>query len=181
LKLPRFSTISANGIPELNPRKPGRLDPDEYTLMKKHPEYGWRSAGMLPGISSARARHSSHHEDFDGKGYPAGLQAPRFPSFLESSPLIDAFDAMFSSRPYRVGFFSRRAVRRLIESSGTQFDTAVVAMLHLPSRKPRLGHGFCRPPAPSVSSALLGLFNLANESYLSLKRILIGILSAWVC
>src|ERR1700720_2601478 len=53
-------------------RKPGRLDPDEYALMKKHSEYGWAVLRMLPGFERAALDILHHHESFDGKGYPAG-------------------------------------------------------------------------------------------------------------
>jgi len=118
--------IGKMGIPDSILRKPGRLDPDEYTLMKKHPEYGWAVLRMLPGFERAALDILHHHENFDGKGYPAGLQGSEIPIVSRIVTVIDAFDAMVSSRPYRVGLPHEEAVRRLIESSGTQFDTAVV-------------------------------------------------------
>ncbi len=69
--------IGKMGIPDSILRKPGRLDPDEYTLMKKHPEYGWAVLRMLPGFERAALDILHHHENFDGKGYPAGLQGSR--------------------------------------------------------------------------------------------------------
>lgn len=118
--------IGKMGIPDSILRKPGRLDADEYTLMKKHPEYGWAVLRMLPGFERAALDILHHHENFDGKGYPAGLQGSEIPIVSRIVTVIDAFDAMVSSRPYRVGLPHEEAVRRLIESSGTQFDSAVV-------------------------------------------------------
>ncbi len=118
--------IGKMGIPDSILRKPGRLDPDEYALMKKHPEYGWAVLRMLPGFERAALDILHHHENFDGKGYPAGLQGSEIPIVSRIVTVIDAFDAMVSSRPYRVGLPHEEAVRRLIESSGTQFDPAVV-------------------------------------------------------
>src|SRR5260370_19509401 len=117
--------IGKVGIPDAILRKPARLDADEYGLMKKHPEYGWVILRMLPGFERAALDILHHHENFDGKGYPAGLQGSEIPIVSRIVSVIDAFDAMVSSRPYRVGLPHEEAVRRLIESSGTQFEPAV--------------------------------------------------------
>jgi HD-GYP domain-containing protein (c-di-GMP phosphodiesterase class II) len=118
--------IGKVGVPDAILRKPGRLDADEYALMKRHPEYGWAVLRMLPGFERAALDILHHHENFDGKGYPAGLKELEIPIVSRIVSVIDAFDAMVSSRPYRVGLPHQEAVRRLIESSGTQFDPAVV-------------------------------------------------------
>jgi len=118
--------IGKVGIPDSILRKPGRLDPEEYALMKKHPEYGWAVLRMLPGFERAALDILHHHESFDGKGYPAGLKDTEIPIVSRIVCVIDAFDAMVSSRPYRKGLPYEEAVRRLKEASGTQFDPVVV-------------------------------------------------------
>lgn len=118
--------IGKVGIPDSILRKPGRLDPEEYALMKKHSEYGWAVLRMLPGFERAALDILHHHESFDGKGYPAGLKNSEIPVVSRIVCVIDAFDAMVSSRPYRKGLPFQEAVRRLIEASGTQFDPVVV-------------------------------------------------------
>jgi HD-GYP domain-containing protein (c-di-GMP phosphodiesterase class II) len=118
--------IGKVGIPDSILRKPERLDPDEYALMKKHSEYGWAVLRMLPGFERAALDILHHHESFDGKGYPAGLKGTEIPIVSRIVCVIDAFDAMVSSRPYRRGLPFTEAVRRLNEASGTQFDSAVV-------------------------------------------------------
>jgi HD-GYP domain-containing protein (c-di-GMP phosphodiesterase class II) len=118
--------IGKVGVPDSILRKPGRLDPEEYALMKKHSEYGWAVLRMLPGFERAALDILHHHESFDGKGYPAGLQAAEIPVVSRIVCVIDAFDAMVSSRPYRKGLPYEEAVRRLNEASGTQFDPDVV-------------------------------------------------------
>jgi len=118
--------IGKVGIPDAILRKPGRLDPDEYALMKKHSEYGWAVLRMLPGFERAALDILHHHESFDGKGYPAGLKGTEIPVVSRIVCVIDAFDAMVSSRPYRKGLPYEEAVRRLHEASGTQFDPVVV-------------------------------------------------------
>lgn len=114
------------GIPDSILRKPSRLDAEEYALMKKHPEYGWAVLRMVPGFERAALDILHHHENFDGKGYPAGLKETEIPVVSRIVSVIDAFDAMVSSRPYRKGLPYEEAVRRLVEASGTQFDPVVV-------------------------------------------------------
>ena len=118
--------IGKVGIPDSILRKPGRLDPEEYALMKKHPEYGWAVLRMLPGFERAALDILHHHESLDGTGYPAGLRGMEIPVVSRIVSVIDAFDAMVSSRPYRKGLPYDEAVRRLNEASGTQFDPLVV-------------------------------------------------------
>ena len=118
--------IGKVGIPDAILKKPGRLDEAEYSLMKKHPEYGWAVLRMLPGFAHAALDILHHHENFDGTGYPAGLKESEIPVVSRIVSVIDAFDAMVSSRPYRVGLPHEEAMRRLILASGTQFDPAVV-------------------------------------------------------
>jgi HD-GYP domain-containing protein (c-di-GMP phosphodiesterase class II) len=118
--------IGKVGIPDAILRKPGRLDPEEYALMKRHAEYGWAVLRMLPGFERAALDILHHHESFDGKGYPAGLKDSEIPVVSRIVCVIDAFDAMVSSRPYRKGLPYEEAVRRLTEASGTQFDPVVV-------------------------------------------------------
>jgi HD-GYP domain-containing protein (c-di-GMP phosphodiesterase class II) len=118
--------IGKVGIPDAILRKPARLDAEEYALMKKHPEYGWAVLRILPGFSRAALDILHHHESFDGKGYPAGLKETEIPIVSRIVSVIDAFDAMVSSRPYRNGLPVEEAIRRLLEASGTQFDPLVV-------------------------------------------------------
>ena len=114
------------GIPNAILRKPGRLDEEEYNLMKKHPEYGWAVLRVVPGFERAALDILHHHENYDGRGYPAGLKGGEIPVVSRIVSVIDAFDAMVSSRPYRKGLPFEEAVRRLVQASGSQFDTAVV-------------------------------------------------------
>src|SRR5713101_1127233 len=118
--------IGKVGIPDAILRKPGKLDAEEYALMKKHPEYGWAVLRSLPGFERAALDILHHHENYGGTGYPAGLRETEIPVVSRIVSVIDAFDAMVSSRPYRNGLHPEEAIRRLIESSGTQFDPAVV-------------------------------------------------------
>ncbi len=118
--------IGKIGVPDSILNKPGRLDNQEFDLMKKHPEYGWAVLRILPGLELASLYVLHHHERVDGKGYPGGLQGNEIPIGARIVCVIDAFDAMVSSRPYRRGLPPEEAIRRLHQDSGTQFDSAVV-------------------------------------------------------
>jgi len=118
--------IGKVGIPDAILNKPGKLSPEEYELMKKHPEYGWAVLRQIPGMERASLLILHHHESFDGSGYPGGLKGEEIPIGSRIVSVIDAFDAMVTSRPYREGLPFEEAERRLVEASGIQFDLDVV-------------------------------------------------------
>jgi HD-GYP domain-containing protein (c-di-GMP phosphodiesterase class II) len=93
-----------------------------------------------------------HHESFDGKGYPAGLKGEEIPIGSRIVSVIDAFDAMVSSRPYREGLPFEEAERRLVQASGTQFDAQVVQSF-LPLARAEMSSVFAAA-GTSVSAAL---------------------------
>jgi HD-GYP domain-containing protein (c-di-GMP phosphodiesterase class II) len=117
--------IGKIGIPDNILRKPARLTDEEYALMKKHPEYGWAALRVVPGFERVSLFVLHHHESYDGKGYPARLRGDEIPIGSRIVAVMDAFDAMVSSRPYRNGLPIEEAIRRLKESTGTQFDPEV--------------------------------------------------------
>lgn len=110
------------GIPDAILQKPGRLTTDERALMQKHPEYGWSVLRVLPGFERASLFVLHHHEAHDGHGYPAKLRGDETPIGARIVAIIDAFDAMISSRPYRRGLTVDQAIERLEAGAGTQFD-----------------------------------------------------------
>ena len=118
--------IGKIGIPDAILNKPGKLSTEEYDLLKKHPEFGWGAMRHLPQMERASLFILHHHENFDGRGYPAGLSELDIPIGARIVSVIDAFDAMVSDRPYRKGLPFQEAIRRLNEASGSQFDPAVV-------------------------------------------------------
>jgi HD-GYP domain-containing protein (c-di-GMP phosphodiesterase class II) len=118
--------IGKIGIPDSILKKPGKLTDEERALMNKHPEYSWAILRLFPGLEEASLLALHHHESFDGTGYPGKLIAEEIPLGCRIVSVIDAFDAMISSRPYRKGLPLEEAIRRLVESSGTQFDPWVV-------------------------------------------------------
>jgi HD-GYP domain-containing protein (c-di-GMP phosphodiesterase class II) len=118
--------IGKIGVPDAILNKNGPLTDDERALMNKHPEYGWGVLRLFPALSQTSLITLHHHESFDGKGYPGKLRGSEIPLGARIVTVIDSFDAMVSNRPYRKGLPAEEAKRRLVQSSGTQFDPAVV-------------------------------------------------------
>ncbi len=119
--------IGKIGIPDSILSKSRGLSDGEYDIVKKHPEFGWAALRGIQGLEETSLYVLHHHESVDGTGYPAGLRQDEIPLGARIVCVIDAFDAMVSSRPYREGLPLKEAVRRLEESSGTQFDREVVS------------------------------------------------------
>jgi HD-GYP domain-containing protein (c-di-GMP phosphodiesterase class II) len=117
--------IGKIGVPDAILRKPAKLTEEEYAVIKKHPEYGWAVLRGVPGFERVSLFVLHHHEAFDGKGYPAGLRGDEIPIGSRIVSVMDSFDAMVSSRPYRKGLPVEEAIRRLDADSGKQFDPIV--------------------------------------------------------
>jgi HD-GYP domain-containing protein (c-di-GMP phosphodiesterase class II) len=110
------------GIPDAILKKAGPLTPEERTEMQKHSEYGWQVLHRVPAFERASLFVLHHHEAYDGRGYPAGLKGDEIPVEARIVAIIDAFDAMISSRPYREGVPVPEAIARLERAAGMQFD-----------------------------------------------------------
>jgi HD-GYP domain-containing protein (c-di-GMP phosphodiesterase class II) len=118
--------IGKVGIPDAVLKSPSALTDDGWALMKKHPEYGWAIVRLFPEFDRASLFVLHHHERYDGKGYPAGLESTEIPIGGRIVAVIDAFDAMTSNRPYRPGLPFEEAINRLVLGKATQFDPNVV-------------------------------------------------------
>ncbi|MEQ9329091.1 MAG: response regulator [Rhodospirillales bacterium] len=116
------------GIPDHVLLKPGPLDPEEWAIMQRHSEIG---ADMLSGHPSPvmqmaeRIAHS-HHERWDGKGYPRGLTGNEIPVEARICAISDVFDALTSRRPYKAPWPASRAIDFIRNGAGTQFDPRIV-------------------------------------------------------
>ena len=113
------------GIPESIVKSPKRLTEAEYKIIQKHPLKG---VEILQPISFMRDHMHlirSHHERWDGKGYPDGLAGPAIPIGAQIVAVADAFDAMTSSRPYRKGMPPKHAAKEIRKGIGTQFSREV--------------------------------------------------------
>jgi len=110
------------GVPESVLQKPGKLTPEEFDEMKKHPVIGARILSDIKQISDIIPGVLHHHERFDGRGYPAGLAAENIPLMGRIICLADCFDAMTSNRTYRAAMPIEKALEEIRRSAGTQFD-----------------------------------------------------------
>jgi putative nucleotidyltransferase with HDIG domain len=110
------------GVPETVLQKPGKLTPEEFEQMKKHPEIGARILQDIKQIKDIIPGVLYHHERFDGKGYPSGLAGESIPQMGRILCLADCFDAMTSNRTYRKALPLEVALIEIRRCSGTQFD-----------------------------------------------------------
>ncbi|AUD64057.1 hypothetical protein BK010_10335 (plasmid) [Tenericutes bacterium MO-XQ] len=106
--------------------KPGKLSPEEWDIMKRHPETGYRILSTLPEYGEIALDILSHHERYDGKGYPRGIKGEDIPIRARIISVADAYDAMTSDRPYRKKMSHQEAVTELIDNKGTQFDPKII-------------------------------------------------------
>ena len=120
--------IGKIGVRESVLNKPDRLTPEEYEHIMTHPVLGWRILAPLLGDTPVALNIvRSHHERFDGRGVPDGLEATEIPLEARIVAVADSFDAMTSDRPYRATEMTlEMAIDEMRRCTGTQFDPAVV-------------------------------------------------------
>lgn len=107
--------------------KPGRLDTNEFAIVKRHVDHGERIAASIPSLpSAALAAITEHHERLDGSGYPRGLKGENISLFGRIIAICDVYDAMTADRCYRDGDEPTRVMQRMLQWCGTHFDTALV-------------------------------------------------------
>ena len=124
----RLHDIGKIGIPDQVLLKPGKLTDEEYSLMKKHTTIG---AEMLSGSTSPLIRLAeeialTHHERWDGEGYPQGLAGRDIPLSGRIVAVADVFDALTHERPYKDAWNLERVIKELHAMRGSQFDPKVV-------------------------------------------------------
>jgi putative nucleotidyltransferase with HDIG domain len=106
--------------------KTGTLSEEEAREMRWHPELGASLIGKIGFLGSARAIVLSHHEKYDGSGYPAGLSGQAIPLGARIFAVADVFDALTTDRPYRLAQSYREAATFIAKERGSHFDPAVV-------------------------------------------------------
>lgn len=128
------------GIPDAILRKPEKLNEAEYETIKTHPIIGANLLNEHPLGNLVLDIVTHHHERIDGKGYPNKIDGDKISLNAQIIGLVDAFDALTSSRPYRKGTKIDDAVSILMKDSGSHFDPNLLAALQAFSLTPQLIH-----------------------------------------
>ncbi|WP_287878408.1 HD domain-containing phosphohydrolase [Aquitalea sp.] len=116
------------GVPDRILLKPGRLDEAEYQIMREHPRIGGTIIPEHPALVIRMARRIAltHHEKWDGSGYPAGLCGEEIPLEGRIAAICDVYDALVSARPYKPAWTQQAALDFLQQESGHHFDPHLV-------------------------------------------------------
>ena len=126
--------IGKVGVPDSILLKPGRLDPAEFEIMKSHVEHGVEALeyhkettdAPISFIEMAKEIIQSHHEWYDGSGYPKGLAGQAIPLPGRLMAIIDVYDALTSRRVYKDAISHQQALKILVQESGSHFDPVVL-------------------------------------------------------
>ncbi|MGI6640528.1 MAG: HD-GYP domain-containing protein [Limnochordia bacterium] len=130
--------IGKVAIPDAVLMKPGKLEPHEWDVVKRHPAIGEQildsicrhaeatSESVLSFLSTAREIVGGHHERYDGTGYPNGLKGDQIPLSARIAAVCDVYDSLRSKRPYKKRFCHETAVQMITKGRGTHFDPKVV-------------------------------------------------------
>jgi HD-GYP domain-containing protein (c-di-GMP phosphodiesterase class II) len=113
----------------INPKilmKPGALTSAEWEEMKCHSECGYQIAQAIPELAKVADLILSHHERWDGNGYPLGLKGEEIPIPCRILAVIDAYDAMINDRVYRKAMTQEDAILEIERNAGTQFDPEII-------------------------------------------------------
>ena len=130
LNAAQMHDVGKIGIPDAVLRKPGKLDGEEWEVMKQHAQIGADIIGEHPSglLRMAREIALNHHEKWDGSGYPRGIGGAEIPVEARIIAIADVFDALTSERPYKKAWSVEAAVQLLREQSGRHFDPELVEL-----------------------------------------------------
>jgi response regulator RpfG family c-di-GMP phosphodiesterase len=124
-KASRLHDVGKVGIPDNILRKPGKLTEEEFAVMRRHTRIGDTVLSRSPSLAVARVVAKSHHERWDGTGYPDGLVGASIPYSARIVAVADVFDALVSTRPYKGPWLAERAAAEIEAGSGKHFDPQV--------------------------------------------------------
>ena len=118
--------IGKIGVPDNVLLKPGKLNDEEWEIMRKHPEHGYELLKKIDFLEESAQIVLHHHEHFNGKGYPVGLVGEQIPLGARIFSVVDTLDALTSKRVYKKAYSFEESSEKIEESSGKQFDPQVV-------------------------------------------------------
>jgi putative nucleotidyltransferase with HDIG domain len=114
-------------VPEHILNKAGKLDEQEFSIMKRHVNYGCEIVETIAGISAISfSIVAEHHERYDGSGYPHGLKGDEISLYGQMASIVDVYDAMTSTRVYHASIEPTEVMKKLLESKGQQFNSKLV-------------------------------------------------------
>jgi PAS domain S-box-containing protein len=114
------------GIPDTILLKPDALSEEEWKVMHMHPQYAFEMLAPISYLRPALDIPGSHHEKWDGSGYPRGLKGEQIPLAARIFTVVDVFDALTSDRPYRKAWTKEKALQYILDEKGKFFDPRVV-------------------------------------------------------
>jgi len=120
--------IGKMGVPDAILLKPDKLTDDEWDIMRKHPVYVYEWLSPIEYLKPALAIPYSHHEKWDGTGYPQGLKGEQIPLPARLFAVVDVWDALSHDRPYRKAWSQERVAKYIREQAGKHFDPNVVGL-----------------------------------------------------
>lgn len=106
--------------------KPGKLSPQEWEMVKKHPEVGYRIAKSSVDLAAIADAILTHHENWDGSGYPQGIKGTEIPLISRIISIVDAYDVMTNDRPYRKAFTRGETIKEIKRNAGIKYDPKLV-------------------------------------------------------
>ncbi len=118
--------IGKMGVPDRILHKPGKLDPEEWEIMKKHPVYGYQMLSNIDFLRDACDIPLYHHERWDGTGYPEGLKGIDIPLAARIFAIVDVWDAVTNDRPYHAAWSREEALTHIRTQEGRHFDPDVI-------------------------------------------------------
>ncbi len=116
------------GVPDSILHKPDTLTDEEWVIMRKHPQFAYDMLSPIEYLRPALDIPYSHHEKWDGTGYPRGLNGEEIPMSARLFAIADVWDALTSDRPYRAAWSEEEALAYIREQSGKHFDPKVVEL-----------------------------------------------------
>jgi HD-GYP domain-containing protein (c-di-GMP phosphodiesterase class II) len=114
------------GVPDHILLKPGRLTEAEWQIMRQHPVHAYEMLAPIAYLQPALDIPYSHHEKWDGTGYPRGLRGEQIPLAARLFAVVDVWDALSSDRPYRPAWLKERVLEHIQSLAGSHFDPRVV-------------------------------------------------------
>lgn len=120
--------IGKLAIPDRILLKPGPLTPEEREIMRRHPEHARDMLAGIPFLRSVLDIPYHHHERWDGRGYPDGLEGPEIPLAARIFTVVDHWEALSSDRPYRSAWDRERIERYMRDNSGIHFDPHILGV-----------------------------------------------------